>query len=466
VRQTVNRRPPISEVVFFLINSPKELIFLLNDKSRSPLSRRPNDFNRFTAKADPHNNDLLLIEDSQDSFKKKKVTIAQLKTEVGQGPQGEPGPQGEQGEQGPAGPQGDQGDPGVLESINGLPEKTNLVQADILLLEDSAAAFAKKKATIANLFASFFRYGKVQLNGVNPTPVNFQGNTAATVTSTNGGPFNLVGVGDGGTIIVTTDALALDTATFNFAAGTSVSGANAPENISAEIDNKFMISADDDAAELIELNLAACTTGANTAAEMQTKIRAKGGNKANITVGFAGNQYTITSSRLGTSSRIVITNAANGNIAEELKLGTANGGTETAGTGDVANAAAVTAQEIIDVLNADLGDLTASLSGQNIVLSSKTTGRLSKLTIGNGTLNAVIGLTNAAVYCGAIGLGYSSDMADANYIVTAALDNTTKGSLAAKNLSVTGKTVSGFILICETDAATDFVALHIFGQEA
>jgi uncharacterized protein len=68
--------------------------------------------------------------------------------------------------------------------------------------------------------------------------------------------------------------------------------------------------------------------------ELQTRIRALGAETAyaSFTVGFAANQFTLTSGTQGGSSSVVV---RPGELATLLKLGTANGGTETHGSFDV-----------------------------------------------------------------------------------------------------------------------------------
>ncbi|GEM_PF-2021029 len=327
------------------------------------------------------------------------------------------------------------------------------------------ASLGKADAAMqASADVSAIRIGTVTLNGANPTPVNFQADTAASLTSALAETYDLTGIGDGGTIIIDPDGNGNDTATINFTAGTSVSGAAAPEDIHLETDSKFMIAVDGDAAEEVVLNLAACDTGAHTATEMQTKIQALGGNKANVTVGFAGGQYTITSGTYGTGSSVVITDAVSGNICEELKIGVANGGVETAGTGDVVDASVATAAEIAAVINTDIAGVTADGSSGSVVITSNTTGSGSSLVLGAGTLNAVFNFP-ASDY-GAVGLGYASDMANNTYKAVATLTGTIAGALANKALSVNNKTASGFDLVCQTAGATDTVDIVVLGQAA
>lgn len=312
------------------------------------------------------------------------------------------------------------------------------------------------------------RAKKITLNGNDYTPVAFQDDSAAEVTSANAETYDLTGVGDGGTIVLTPDALAEQTATINFAAGSSVSGASPATDITGETDNAFMISVDGDEAELVELTIGVgLDGGAAIATEMQSKIQALGGNKATVTVDYnvsnAG-KYTVKSPTLGTSSAVVITPASSGSLTEELKIGTADGGVETAGTGDVADASAATAAELAAVCSADMEGVTADGSSGSLKLTSDTDGKDSKIVIGAGTLNAVIGLTEANEYYGEQGLGYDSDMTDALYQVVATLNGAT--TLTGRVLSVTNRTTAGFRVYCGAAGATDDVDLMIYGDAA
>lgn len=113
--------------------------------------------------------------------------------------------------------------------------------------------------------------------------------------------------------------------------GASVSGADPATDISGGTDNKLQISADGDTAGEIALTLANCSSGANIAAELQSKIQALGGNKAGVTVQYQDGLYVITSPTNTALSAVVITNGTTDDVANDLKLGMANGGTETRG---------------------------------------------------------------------------------------------------------------------------------------
>jgi len=307
---------------------------------------------------------------------------------------------------------------------------------------------------------------KITLNGGTYTPVVFGSATAATVTSTVTEPFDLTGVGDGGTILLNPDGKGQDTATVNFTAGTSLSGESPSTDISAGVDKKFNISVDGDVAEEVELTLAGLNSGAGIAAAMEAGIRALGGSKASVTVTYnagASGKYLITSATSGTGSSVVITEAADFSITEELKIGTVAGGIETAGTGDVANAAAATAAEIAAVINTDIAGVEATVSAGKVVITSDTTGASSTLVFGDSTLKTAVGFANALTAYGAEGLGLT-DMADADYAVAATL--TGASNLAGKCLSINSLTTTGFRVYCETAAATDDVFLIITGTSA
>lgn len=330
--------------------------------------------------------------------------------------------------------------------------------------EDKIAAGAVTSTKLAaGVLAGYIRKGKIQLNGVNPTRVLFQSDDAATLTGTETATFDMTGVRDGGTFIVNPDGSGEDTATFNFAQATSVSGATPSTDISGGTDKKFMISVDGDAAEEVELTVAGLNSGTAIATAMQNAIQALAGKKTGVTVDYnvtnAG-KYTIISPTYGTNSSVVITAPTSYSLLEELKLG-ADFGVETAGKGDCADASAVTIDEVIAVITSDIAGATATSDSGALKITSGTTGRGSSLVVGNGTLNTVLGFTNTQSHYGAQGLDYTSDMSDANFIVCATIDGTAPASLASLNLSITSKATTGFSVECETTASEAYVDLII-----
>jgi hypothetical protein len=312
-------------------------------------------------------------------------------------------------------------------------------------------------ATLANI-----RGGKITLNGVNPTRVLFQDADAATILGTEAETFVLA---DGDTLIVDPDSDGDDTVTFAATAGTSVSGETPSTDISGETDTKFMISVDGEDAQEVTLALTGLTSGGAIANEMQNKIQDLGGVFAAVTVAFEDGVYTITSGTAGTGSSVVITDAPAGNIAEELKIGAANDGVETAGSGDAANIAAATAAEVAAAIAAKATGWTATAEGNKVRITSESTGKDSSLVVNAGsTADTVLGIAGSAY--GAQGLGYDSDMADDQYLVQATLNGVGQANLAAKCLGITSRTAAGFSVECETAAAAHDVDLVIVGVEA
>ena len=332
-----------------------------------------------------------------------------------------------------------------------------------------AVNFGQLQAVAGLIGDSSIRKGKVKLDADGKARVKFQDSGPATLLGTVTGPFDLTVVGDGGTIIVNPDGDGDKTVTINFAAGYHTGGTACATDMTAEPDKKFMIRANGDE-EWHEVTCAwdGCNTGALIAAQIQTRIQALGatyGYNA-ITVGFANSKLTFTSAQAGTGSTIEIARADDHDVCDDLDIGP--NGTTTLGTGDVINAAEAAAAELVEVINADLAEesVIATAEARKIRLTSKTNGAGSSILMGNSSLKTVLGLADAAVAYGSQGLGYETDMEDANYLVMATLDGVAQASLMAKFLSITNKSVSGFVVECGNNTATDDVAVAIFGQAA
>ena len=114
-------------------------------------------------------------------------------------------------------------------------------------------------------------------------------------------------------------------------AGKSIGQDGAQTDMSAVSDTKFKISVDGDAAEEVTCVWTGATTGALIAAQMQTKIRALGTNKAAVTVVFSINRYRITSGTTGAASAIVITAGDTLDCSDDLRIGITNDGQEYIG---------------------------------------------------------------------------------------------------------------------------------------
>jgi len=339
--------------------------------------------------------------------------------------------------------------------------------------DGSAAGDAVNKGqldAVAGLIGdTSIRKGKVTLDANGKATVKFQDDGPATLLSTQAGPYDLTGVGDGGTIIVNPDGDGAKTVTINFAAGKHEGGTDCSTDMTGEVDTKLKIRANGDPDwHEITCDWAGCNSGAAIATQLQTQIQALGATNgySAITVGFADSKLTFTSAQAGTGSTIEIARADTLDCCDELDIGP--NGTTTPGTGDVINAKAAAAAEIVAVINADLVavSIIATAESGKIRLTSKTPGAGSSIVMGNSTLKTVLGLADAATAYGTQGLGYDTDMASDDYLVMATLDGVPQASLLAKFLSITNKALTGFVVECGDNTATDDVALAIFGQAA
>lgn len=316
-----------------------------------------------------------------------------------------------------------------------------------------------------------------QTSGI--TEVVFGDPTAAVKMGTIAGPWDLSGggAGDGATLIATPDGGEAQTATINAAAGYHTGAVGASTDMSAVAEDKFKISVDGAAAVEVECDFVGgtCDTGNKIATEMQTKAQAATG--VAVTVAFSsvgGNHYVITSPTKGTGSSIEITPADDHDCSEELMLGTANGGVDTAGTGDCADLSAVTVEEMLDLINGDMAGLTATegsgADAGKIVLTSDTTGGSSSVLIGAGTLNEELGFTNTDVDYGAAGLGYGAltlEHSGANeYGVWLTPVGVAQADLGGECLGVSGKAAGGFNIVAETAASAYQVDVLVIGLEA
>lgn len=121
--------------------------------------------------------------------------------------------------------------------------------------------------------------------------------------------------------------------------GKSVGAITASTNIAAGPDNALRISVNGGAVIDVTLTLTGLTTGAAIAAELETAINtalAAASQDNRVWVLFDGGDvhYEVYSQSTGTASAVVITNAVALNVADQLKLGIPNAGTQTVGTND------------------------------------------------------------------------------------------------------------------------------------
>ena len=127
------------------------------------------------------------------------------------------------------------------------------------------------------------------------------------------------------------------------AEGVSISGASPSTDLSGGTDTKMNVNLDGDGAQEIDLGSpASLTDGDAIAAAIQSAVRALTASDPenqpaydNFTASYTGGLYVLQAgSNKGAGSSVVVTDASSNNCADDLKLGTANGGTENAGVYD------------------------------------------------------------------------------------------------------------------------------------
>lgn len=121
--------------------------------------------------------------------------------------------------------------------------------------------------------------------------------------------------------------------------GSSIGDSTASTDISAGSDTSIDIEVDGGAEVTASVTVAGLNTGALIAAAFETAINnalIADGQDGRVWVQFVSGDahYEVYSQKTGTSSSVVITDSSSNNVADDLKLGVANGGTEAAGTND------------------------------------------------------------------------------------------------------------------------------------
>ncbi len=125
-------------------------------------------------------------------------------------------------------------------------------------------------------------------------------------------------------------------------AGKETSAAAPSTDITATTSPTFRISVDGDVYGLtptyksVTLDPSGLNTGAAIAAAMQTAVRALGGSYAAVAVTYSGTGYVITSGSTGPGSKVRVADGLTNDVAAALKIGAANGATDTDGGGSVA----------------------------------------------------------------------------------------------------------------------------------
>lgn len=312
--------------------------------------------------------------------------------------------------------------------------------------------------------------GTVQLNGLGTTRVSFKEDLVASVIGTESGPFDLSS-GDK-TLKVTPDGESQETIIFTAVAGYHQGDNTGTGDISSGTDNKFKIAVDEDVDagifHEIELDLTNCTSGADTASEIETQINEIEGYQ-NITVSFTGNGtgvYKITSGTKGTGSKVRIQAADDNNVTEELAIGphSGDGGGDVDGGGCAINAKKASVAEIVAFINEEATNFSAISSEEGTVaLLGKTAGISGILVIDNSsTATTILGISDGS-YGGVQGLKFGVGMLP-GYVVNPVLVNST--TLTETDLGISNKTRDEFSIDCEKAASEDLVDLIISGEEA
>ena len=323
------------------------------------------------------------------------------------------------------------------------------------------------------------RRGVVTLNGINPSVVSFTEDAVAAVSGTEAEPFD---VNDDVVLRVNPDGKGNETITFLTATEGTYAGIDTGfGDIEHQSDNGFLISIDEDIdaeeAHEVELTLASCDTGDNTAVEMQAKIRAiidGDADYSGVEVAFVQDAagppqlgtYTITSGLKGSGSRVRLWPVPENNVLNELGL-MPDDATITDGVGVGFNSEAATAAEVVEFINEEAVDFEAAVvEDENVQLLGLVPG--GSLVIGPddpSTANAILGFDENESYIGATGLGFDTNMADDEYQVFAQpIGINVAGKANIELLSINDKSETGFEIVSVTDASDFDVDLIIVGD--
>lgn len=340
---------------------------------------------------------------------------------------------------------------------------TGQIEDEAVTLDKLAAAVAS--GIVANALASVeagevVLRQRVTLAAGNPTTIQIAGaDDAATLLGSGEEPFSLT---VGNTFIVNPNGVGNKTWTIAGTAGASVGDTGAATDMSTEVDNKLRIKVDDDEDWTeVEFDWSAgggCNTTTKIAAEMQTKIRAKGGNKAAVTVAWSTDHYVVTSGDEGEESKVLITEALTASCTEELKLGDNYGASESSGTGDADLLSKATAAECAAAIAALHAALAPTVSEEGkIRLNAIGEGGASSLVVGNGTENTELGFTNTQSDYGAVGMGAGHAMANDTYVVVI----TPVSNTPSKVVSVHNLAAASFDVYQETASAIDCMVILV-----
>lgn len=206
--------------------------------------------------------------------------------------------------------------------------------------------------------------------------------SSGTVLGSIAEPFAFV---DGDTLIVDVDGGGNDTATFN-AAAASVTGANT-ETFALSDGQTLIFEVDGGAPQTVTFNTAEFVAiGAATALEVAAVINAEAtGVSATTNAGAV----VITSDKKGTDSSI-------GGFSGTANAALGFTGLSDTGSGDAADASAVSIAELKTLIEGDISGLTVSNSGGFLRITSDTTGAASSILVAaSSTMDDELGLDNA-----------------------------------------------------------------------
>ena len=285
---------------------------------------------------------------------------------------------------------------------------------------DQTVTFETAAATVLSVNAETYAFTNgmtlaLRVDGGAVQTVIFNG-TAGAVATTTGAPFALA---DGETLTFAVDGGANQVVTFNAAEFAVIGAATAAElaavftaeltGVTVTHDGVDVTVTSDRLGTSSDVEIVAATGGvlaalgiivgnnlgtgfaafldAATAAEVATEINA---DTIDCTAADDGGQVRITSDLVGTSSRIQVT----GGTANTLLAFDTN---EYAGSGDFADASAVTALEVVTVINANVPGGIASVDTGAVRLTSPTRGTGSVVDVAASTVATTLGLSLVAV---------------------------------------------------------------------
>lgn len=231
-------------------------------------------------------------------------------------------------------------------------------------------------------------------------------NTPARVRTSGSGSYSVGGT----TLTISVNGVSQQYAFATRAAayGMSVSAAQ-PGTSTANCGSAYKMKVSVDGGSAKEISIANnLKTGAAIAAAVQTAIRASVANGSNVTVDYNSTnygKYTIKSGASGASSSVVVSNNAgqDASLAKLLKLGVANGGTETVGlAGNL-----YTNQEVATLLDSNLDDLSGEVdSDGKVLLTTIAKGAGATIQVSSGGANPALGFPTTQV-SGTGGSGYT-----------------------------------------------------------